>query len=261
MAEQTTSTLINQMYGQSSNGNEKTTNEKISLWDKILRYIRKSSRIFSSMNREQYRQFRLGLIISMVVLTIVIIDGIYYYNKFIFQISNILSSASKVETILERKRNLSVNLSKIVTDYALYEERVFGEVANARQIFAIGKTQDRTGQFPLTKTNSNSITAPASAAATAPKYSTGELLSKLFALSEQYPDLKVHQNLLKFIDALVESEKALSDARAEYNSFVNVYRASVKMFPGNFYNLFFNFKLYPFFEASDEVRQFWKVPY
>ncbi|MBF0360633.1 MAG: LemA family protein [Oligoflexia bacterium] len=199
----------------------------------------------------QYRRIRIAIVISTIVLSIIILGGFFYYNKFVFQISNILASASNIETVLERKRNIIVNLSKMVTDYSKYEERVLSEVVNSRQVFATGKTPTQTSSMNQMNDTLKDIK----------KYSTNEILSKLFALSEQYPDVKVHQNLLKFIDALVISEKDLSNARTEYNDFVNVYRSSKMMFPGNFYNFFFRFKLYPFFETSDDVKNFWKINY
>ncbi|MBW2277154.1 MAG: LemA family protein, partial [Deltaproteobacteria bacterium] len=86
-------------------------------------------------------------------------------------------------------------------------------------------------------------------------------LSGVLALAEQYPDLKLSDNFRRFMDALVETEKALCDERMTYSEVVNSYTTKLKTFPGNLFAKIYGFELIPYFEADHDAQRFKPVDY
>ncbi|MBF0205490.1 MAG: LemA family protein [Oligoflexia bacterium] len=236
-----TSQIIQQIYGH------ETVEEKEGFFKGIFLGIsRWLGEVLGSLNNQHYRILKITVVLSTIFVSLCIILTIYYYNKFTYQHYNVLESMAKVESILERRRNITVNLSQLVLDYSNHEKNVFSGVLNSRKLFAVGNAPTKTESGPETLTKASTTT---------------DLLSKLFALAEQYPDLKLGQNFLKFTDALVEIEKVLDAANAEYNAKVNLLTTAINTFPGNFFNLFLGFKSFNYFKASEDARKFWKVSY
>ena len=90
----------------------------------------------------------------------------------------------------------------------------------------------------------------------------GELtqaLSRLFALTEAYPDLKANTNFTDLQNNLKESEDKISISRQFYNDTVLKYKNKLEMFPSNIVANIFNFKPEPFFEAEEADREVPKV--
>ena len=82
-----------------------------------------------------------------------------------------------------------------------------------------------------------------------------QALGKLFALAENYPDLKANENFLKLQEDLKEIEEKIRYSRQFYNDAVLTYKNKIEMFPSNIIAGIFGFKPEPFFEANDEERK------
>ena len=88
--------------------------------------------------------------------------------------------------------------------------------------------------------------------------SSGELtqaINKLFALAENYPDLKANENFLKLQSSLEETEEKIRHARQFYNDTVLMYNNKIEVFPSNFIASIFHFTKENFFEASEDERK------
>ena len=77
-------------------------------------------------------------------------------------------------------------------------------------------------------------------------------LSKLFALTESYPELKANENFLDLQANLKDSEDKITFSRQFYNDTVLTYQNKVQMFPSNIVAKMFGFKEMAFFEATEE---------
>ena len=82
-----------------------------------------------------------------------------------------------------------------------------------------------------------------------------EALGRLFALAENYPDLKANQNFMDLQNKLNEVEEKIRFARQFYNDTVMEYQNKLEMFPSNIVAKMFGFKPKTFFEASEEERK------
>ena len=92
----------------------------------------------------------------------------------------------------------------------------------------------------------------------------GELtqaITKLFALSEAYPELKANENFKQLQSELTSTEDKISYARQFYNDIVMKYNNKIEMFPSNIVAGMFKFKAQAFFEVNEEERQNVKVQF
>ena len=80
-------------------------------------------------------------------------------------------------------------------------------------------------------------------------------VSKLFALSESYPDLKANQNFMSLQADLKDTEDKIASARQFYNDTVLMYNNKVEMVPSNIIASIFKFKKEAFFEANESERE------
>jgi LemA protein len=177
------------------------------------------------------------LTIVLVLVGIAVLIGIalvLMYNRFVSQRTLIKNAWSNVETELKRRYDLIPNLVETVKGYAAHEREVFEEVARTRSM-AAGATGSPAAQ----------------AAAEGPLVAA---LGKLFAVAENYPDLKANQNFLQLQGELANTEDRIQASRRFYNSNVQVYNARVKSFPSNLIAQRFGFTEEEFFEIPEAER-------
>ena len=86
-------------------------------------------------------------------------------------------------------------------------------------------------------------------------------ITKLFALSEAYPELKANENFMSLQNDLKDTEDKISSARQFYNDTVLTLNNKVEMFPSNIIANMFNFKKEVFFEANEEAKEAPKVQF
>jgi len=173
------------------------------------------------------------IIIGAVVLLIV---GflISTYNSLIKLRNMVKDQWSQIDVLLKRRADLIPNLVETVKGYAGHEKETLEAVINAR----------------------NSVVSAGSADAemAANDQLTGAL-TKLFALSEAYPDLKANSNFMSLQNDLKETEDKISYARQFYNDAVLNYTNKLEQFPTNIVGSMFGFKKEKFFEASEGEKE------
>jgi LemA protein len=173
------------------------------------------------------------IVLGIVVLVAII--AIVSYNRFVSQKNLIKDSWANIDTELRRRYDLIPNLVETVKGYASHEKEVFEEVARTRSM-AAGATGDPAAQ----------------AAAEGPFVAA---LGKLFAVAENYPELKANQNFLALQAELSNTEDRLQTARRFYNSNVRDYNRRVQSFPSVLIARGFGFKEAEFFEVDEALRE------
>src|SRR5881296_254136 len=152
-----------------------------------------------------------------VIIGIVVLLGIglaVSYNRFVGQRQLIRNAFANIDTELRRRYDLIPNLVETVKGYAAHEREVFEEVARARSAAAA-----TSGQSPATQ-----------AAAEGPFVAA---LGRLFAVAENYPELKANQNFLALQGELSNTEDRIQAARRFYNANVADYNRRVQAFPSS----------------------------
>jgi LemA protein len=175
----------------------------------------------------------LWVVLGLVALALFF--GIVSYNRFVSQRQLIKDSWANIDTELRRRYDLIPNLVETVKGYAAHERTVFENVTKARAAAAAA-----TG-------------SPAEqAAAEGPLVAA---LRQLFAVVENYPDLKANQNFLALQGELTNTEDRLQTSRRFYNANVRDYNQRVQQFPSMIVARMFNFQEEEFFEIEDVLRE------
>ncbi len=173
-------------------------------------------------------------IVLLAVILLVVFGGIASYNRFVSQRNLVRDAWANIDTELRRRYDLIPNLVETVKGYASHEREVFENVTKARAM-ATAATGSPAEQ----------------AAAEGPLVAA---LRQLFAVAENYPDLKANQNFLALQAELSNTEDRLQTARRFYNSNVRDYNRRVQSFPSNVVARSFGFTEEQFFEVDEALR-------
>jgi LemA protein len=176
------------------------------------------------------------LIILIAVIAIVVIGGILIYNGLVQRRLRIDEAWAQIEVQLKRRWDLIPNLVSTVQGVMGFEQKVLTDVTNARAAAVAAGAQ-----------------GPAEAAA-AENLLTGTLRS-LFAVVENYPDLKSNQNVLQLQEQLTTTENQISFARQHYNATVLDYNTAIATFPSVLLSGPLGFRRREFFDAEPEADQ------
>lgn len=157
------------------------------------------------------------LITLAIVFGILMIGGctiIGIKNNLINKEETISQQWSEVENQLQRRYDLIPNLVATVKGYAKHETEVFKNIADARAAMYSAKGVNEKAEA---EANMNSA------------------LSRLMAISENYPNLKANENFIRLTDELAGTENRISVARKRYNDSVKEFNTSIRQFPGSMF--------------------------
>ncbi len=179
-------------------------------------------------------------IIVGVIVLLLIIWIVATYNGLISLRNRKDDQWSQIDVQLKRRADLIPNLVETVKGYAKHEKGTLEDVVKARNNFVTASTPEEEMKA------SGEIT---------------QALSRLFALSENYPDLKANQNFVSLQNDLKETEDKISIARQFYNDTVLTYNNKVEMVPSNIVAGLFGFKKAAFFEIEEADKAVPKVSF
>ena len=152
----------------------------------------------------------LGILI-IIIFVIIILVFLSYYNRIIRQENRIDNSWAQIDVQLRRRAELIPNLMETVKGYMKHEKEVLENVTKARSALMTAKS-------PQENIDADNML-------------TGALKS-LFAVSENYPDLKANQNFLNLQDELTHTEDKIAYARQHFNDSVLSFNNTIETFPG-----------------------------
>lgn len=182
----------------------------------------------------------IALIVIAVIVVLILLYVISTYNALVSLRNKVKDQWAQIDVLLKRRADLIPNLVETVKGYAGHEKGTLEAVIEARNKFTTASTPEAEMQA------SGEIT---------------QALSKLFALTEAYPDLKANQNFMELQTELSETEDKISFARQFYNDTVLKYQNKIEMFPSNIVAGIFGFKPEKFFEASEADKEVPKVQF
>lgn len=179
------------------------------------------------------------IILGVVVLVAFFAVGVY---NGLIQLKNKVDEAwADIETQLKRRYDLIPNIVETVKGYAGHEKSTLENVTKARNMAM----------------NAGTLADKAQA-----ENALSGTLKSLFALAENYPELKANQNFLDLQQTLKDIEEHLQLSRRYYNATVRDFNTKVELFPNNIFAGIFNFKRRDFFQVdSEEERKNVKVSF
>src|SRR3989338_7027427 len=172
------------------------------------------------------------LLIGVGVLVVLYILGTY--NALVTLKARIEEAFSNIDVQLKRRTDLIPNLVSTVKGYAKHEKSVFENVTKARSSLMKAETVTEKS------TANNMLT---------------ESLKSLFAVAENYPDLKANTNFQDLQRQLEDTEDKIAYSRQFYNSNVLEYNTKIKVFPSNILAGLFKFPDQLFFETTKSERE------
>lgn len=175
----------------------------------------------------------LGLIIALVVIVILVLTVILTYNGLISKRNRVQDAWAQIDVQLKRRYDLIPNLINSVKGYMKYEKQVLTDVTRLRSSIVSGTTQDKAAA-------NNQIS---------------QALKTIFAVAENYPDLKASQNFKQLQDELTDTEDKISFVRTSYNDYVLDYNNAIMTFPGSMFANAFHFQKAEYFQAPPETQQ------
>jgi LemA protein len=169
-------------------------------------------------------------LILLVVIVVIILFVIGIYNSLIRLKKRMENAWAQIDVQLKRRYDLIPNLVETCKGYMKHEKEVLENVTKARQqaIDVSGVKNQAEAENFLSKT-----------------------LRSLFAVSENYPDLKANQNMLALQEELTSTENKISFARQHFNDSVMRYNTKIEIFPSNLIANLFSFSAGEFFELEE----------
>ena len=155
------------------------------------------------------------------------------YNRLVRLRNQIRNAWHQIEVQLKRRHDLIPNLVEVVKDYMSYEQETLARVVEAR-----GAAVSARGTAAQAKAE-NALT---------------ESLKSLFAVVENYPDLKANRNVASLQEELTGTENKISFARQYYNDSVMTFNNTIQSIPSNVIASVFDFKPSEYFEAGEESK-------
>lgn len=174
------------------------------------------------------------LTVILIVIALIIIWLIGIYNALIRLKNRVKEAWSDIEVQLKRRYDLIPNLVETVRGYMKHEEGVLTKVTEARNMAMNAQGRDAKGKA---------------------ENMLSDTLKSLFAVAENYPDLKASQNFLQLQDEISDTENKIQASRRFYNGQVRDFNTKIQLFPNNIIAGMLGFKSEEFFAVDDEKER------
>lgn len=182
----------------------------------------------------------MSLWLTIGIIAVAILFVIFLYNSLVRLRNQVKNSWAQIDVQLKRRNDLIPNLVSTVKGYMKHEKTVLENVTKART-----SMMSATGVADTSK-KSNMLSST---------------LKSLFAVSENYPDLKANQNFIQLQEEITGTENKISYARQHYNDMVMRFNTKIQTFPNNLFASMLSFKEEESFEATAEEKKNVKVEF
>lgn len=172
--------------------------------------------------------------ILLAIVVILVIYAIGAYNGFVRQRNGVEEAFSTMDVYLKKRFDLIPNLVETVKGYAKHESETLEAVIAARNKAASASTDESRLQA---------------------EGDLSQVMGRLFALTESYPDLKANTNFIDLQNQLKQIETEIAQSRKYYNGTVRDYNTKTETFPSVIIANIFGFKRKPLFEVANEVER------
>ena len=174
------------------------------------------------------------IVIGIIVLIYILIT----VNSLIRLNNKVKEAFATMDVYLKKRWDLIPNLVEVVKSYSNYEKNTLQNIINLRN-----NNYDELNYDDKLKTNNK----------------LSENITKLFALVENYPEIKANENFLKLSDNLTKIEDEIANSRKYYNAIIRIYNNKVEMFPSNIIAKIFKFKIKTMYEIKENEKESVKV--
>ncbi|MEM3408003.1 MAG: LemA family protein [Candidatus Micrarchaeia archaeon] len=174
----------------------------------------------------------LELIFGLIVLIVII--AVLIYNNLIVLRNNVENAWAQIDVQLKRRADLIPNLVNTVKGYMKHERETLENITKARAALMSAKTPREAAQAD------NMLSSA---------------LKSLFAVAENYPNLRASENFLRLQEDLSDTENKVAYSRQLYNDNVLLYNRTIQTIPNNIIARIFGFKEKEYFKAEEEAKK------
>ncbi len=174
----------------------------------------------------------MGLLILSIILAVIFLWVVLTYNSLISLKNQVANAWKQIDVQLKRRHDLIPNLVNSVKGEMKFEKETLEKVIQAR---------------------SNALSAKGVADSAQKESVLSEALGRLFALVENYPDLKASENVAQLIEELTSTENKISFARQFYNDIATKFNIKQQVVPSNIIAGIFDFQPAELFEVKEQV--------
>ena len=176
----------------------------------------------------------LWFIVILIILLAIWLVGMF--NHLVVLKNRVAEADSDIDVQLKRRHDLIPNLVKTVEGYATHERELFEKVTQARSAAISSATQGKAAQSAA----ENQLTST---------------LKSLFAVAENYPELKANTNFLALQEELSDTENKVMASRRFYNTNAKDFNTRQEVFPSSLIAKMFGFKKTELFELTDMAER------
>jgi LemA protein len=174
------------------------------------------------------------LLLIGVVAGAIILYVIRIYNSLVALRNDIDRSFANIDVFLKQRHDELPKLIETCKGYMQYEQKTLQAITDARSAYARAST-------PAEKTQADNMVTGA--------------LKTLFAVAENYPELKANTNFMQLQGRITELEEKIAGQRTRFNEEVNVFNIRIAQIPANFVAGFMGLRAHPLFEAAPADRE------
>ncbi|KAF0558949.1 LemA family protein [Pediococcus acidilactici] len=189
-----------------------------------------------------------GMVIGIIIVAILVVAIVLMYNGLVKARTYTQESWSQINVQLKRRNDLIPNLVNTVKGYATHEKETLSKVVELRNqlVDQTKVAEPSTAQRQAAMQTSNQLS---------------DTLKSIFALSENYPDLKANQEFNKLMEELTNTENKIAYSRQLYNSSVASYNIKLQSFPSNLVAGVGGFKAVDYLQVPEEETAAPKVSF
>ncbi len=178
-------------------------------------------------------------LVILVAIALVVLYVILTYNGLVGLRLRVENAWAQIDVQLKRRYDLIPNLIETVKGYMKHEKETLTQITKYRAQLVTGSVED--------KATANNMLS--------------QSLKSIFAVSENYPQLKANENFTALQEELAGTENKISYARTAYNDNVMAFNTSIQTFPSNILAGMLGFVKKPFFETAEAERENVKVKF
>ncbi|MEO5339578.1 MAG: LemA family protein [Magnetococcus sp. MYC-9] len=187
------------------------------------------------------------LFISFISIVVFGVTTLYNYNRFVTLEEDILSAKGHVAAALQYRANLFTNLFNLALNQADVEREVFHHVADARaEIKGLQESKGAAGEVA----GRGSLGGKTPAATGDGTPALPEMVARLLAIVEQYPDIKSSTTYQQLMDKLIHLEDRVAARRNETNEAIRIYNTLITTFPWYLLSKAVGFQRYEYYKFS-----------
>jgi LemA protein len=187
----------------------------------------------------------IGLIITLVIVAALVLFVVSMYNRLVSQRNRFKNAFAQIDVQLKRRYDLIPNIVETAKAYMSHERETLEAVIAARNSAA--QAEQRVAGDPTDVAAMQQLSGAERGLAGA--------MTRFFALSEAYPDLKADANMRQLSEELTSTENRIAFARQSYNDSVTSYNTARETFPSSILASSFNFEEAPLLVIENEAER------